>query len=117
MSRRNRWNSTRSASATITAQAPIAFDTYAENRATGAFILIDRMSNATVASGMIASPLRRASNVHWQALDVNKAARAAQKHQKPAVLWFTGLSGSGKSTIANMVEKRLHASGHAYLYP
>jgi bifunctional enzyme CysN/CysC len=101
---------------TITAQAPIAFDTYAENRTTGAFILIDRMTNATVASGMIASPLRRASNVHWQALDVNKAARAAQKHQRPAVLWFTGLSGSGKSTVANIVEKRLHLLGmHTFI--
>jgi bifunctional enzyme CysN/CysC len=97
---------------TITAQAPIAFDTYAGNRTTGAFILIDRMTNATVASGMISNPLRRASNVHWQALDVNKASRAAQKHQKPAVLWFTGLSGSGKSTIANLIEKRLHLLGH-----
>jgi bifunctional enzyme CysN/CysC len=100
----------------IAMQAPMAFDTYAENRVTGAFILIDRMSNATVASGMISQPLRRASNVHWQALDVNKAARSAQKHQKPAVLWFTGLSGSGKSTIANIVEKRLHLLGlHTYI--
>jgi bifunctional enzyme CysN/CysC len=100
----------------INTQSPIAFDTYAENRTTGAFILIDRMTNATVASGMISNPLRRASNVHWQALDVNKAARAAQKHQKPAVLWFTGLSGSGKSTIANIVEKRLHLLGmHTYI--
>jgi bifunctional enzyme CysN/CysC len=100
----------------INAQSPIAFDTYAENRTTGAFILIDRITNATVASGMIASPLRRASNVHWQALSVNKAARAAQKHQKPAVLWFTGLSGSGKSTVANIVEKRLHLLGmHTYI--
>ena len=100
----------------IATQAPIAFDTYKENRVTGGFILIDRMTNATVAAGMIENPLRRASNVHWQALDVNKTARAAQKHQKPAVLWFTGLSGSGKSTVANIVEKRLHLLGmHTYI--
>jgi bifunctional enzyme CysN/CysC len=79
-------------------------------------VLIDRISNATVACGMIDQPLRRASNVHWQALDVNKAARAGQKHQKPAVLWFTGLSASGKSTIANILERRLHLLGmHTYL--
>ncbi len=100
----------------IATLAPIAFDIYAQNRVTGAFVLIDRMSNATVACGMIVHPLRRASNVHWQALDVNKAARAGQKHQRPAVLWFTGLSGSGKSTIANLLEKRLHALGmHTYI--
>ena len=95
----------------LSLQAPIAFDTYAENRVTGAFVLIDRMTNATVAAGMIDHPLRRASNVHWQALDISKTERAAQKHQKPVVLWFTGLSGSGKSTIANLLEKRLHALG------
>ena len=100
----------------ISTQAPLAFDAYNENRATGAFILIDRLTNATAGAGMIDHPLRRASNVHWQALDVNKEARAMQKHQKPAVLWFTGLSGSGKSTIANLVEKRLHALGmHTYI--
>jgi bifunctional enzyme CysN/CysC len=100
----------------ISTLAPIAFDSYADNRVTGAFVLIDRISNATVACGMIDQPLRRASNVHWQALDVNKAARAGQKHQKPAVLWFTGLSASGKSTIANILERRLHLLGmHTYL--
>jgi bifunctional enzyme CysN/CysC len=100
----------------LSTQAPIAFDTYAENRTTGAFILIDRITNATVGAGMILHPLRRASNVHWQALDVDKSARADLKHQKPAVLWFTGLSGSGKSTIANLLEKKLHASGrHTYI--
>jgi bifunctional enzyme CysN/CysC len=100
----------------LSTQAPIAFDTYAENRTTGAFILIDRISNATVGAGMIVHALRRASNVHWQALDVNKSVRADLKHQKPAVLWFTGLSGSGKSTIANLLEKKLHASGrHTYI--
>jgi len=100
----------------ISTQTPIAFDTYAENRVTGAFILIDRMTNATAGAGMILHPLRRASNVHWQALDVDKSARAQLKHQKPAVLWFTGLSGSGKSTIANLLEKKLHANGrHTYI--
>ncbi|HEU4548263.1 MAG TPA: sulfate adenylyltransferase subunit CysN [Rhizomicrobium sp.] len=95
---------------------PLAFDPYRENRDTGGFILIDRFSNATVAAGMIEFGLRRATNVHWQALDVNKSARAAMKGQRPVVLWFTGLSGSGKSTIANLVEKKLAAEGrHTYL--
>ena len=94
---------------------PIAFDPYDENRDTGGFILIDRLTNATVGAGMIHFALRRAQNIHWQALDVNKAARAALKGQKPAVLWFTGLSGAGKSTIANLVEKQLHALGPAHL--
>jgi len=94
----------------------IAFDPYAENRDMGGFILIDRFTNATVGAGMIEFGLRRATNVHWQALDVNKDVRAALKHQKPAVLWFTGLSGSGKSTIANIVERTLYAQGrHTYL--
>ena len=95
---------------------PIAFDPYTENRDMGGFILIDRFTNATVGTGMIEFGLRRATNVHWQALDVNKEVRAALKHQKPAVLWFTGLSGSGKSTIANIVERTLYAQGrHTYL--
>jgi bifunctional enzyme CysN/CysC len=82
----------------------------------GGFILIDRFTNATVAAGMIDFGLRRATNVHWQALDVNKSARADIKNQKPVVLWFTGLSGSGKSTIANLVERSLFAQGrHTYL--
>ncbi len=94
----------------------IAFDPYATNRETGAFIIIDRITNTTVGVGMIDFALRRASNIHWQALDVDKAARAGMKHQRPAVLWFTGLSGSGKSTIANIVEKRLFARGrHTYI--
>jgi bifunctional enzyme CysN/CysC len=94
----------------------IAFDSYAENRDTGGFILIDRFSNDTVGAGMIDFGLRRATNVHWQALDVDKAARSDQKEQKSAVLWFTGLSGSGKSTIANLVERKLFAEGkHTYL--
>ncbi|WP_424363294.1 sulfate adenylyltransferase subunit CysN [Methylocystis parvus] len=100
----------------LSTQHPIAFDSYAENRTTGNFVLIDRFSNATVGAGMIDFPLRRAQNVHWQALEIDKAARAAQKHQSPVVLWFTGLSGSGKSTVANLVEKILHAKGkHTFL--
>src|SRR4051812_11425644 len=95
---------------------PLAFDAYRDNRDTGGFILIDPFTNATVGAGMIDFSLMRATNVHWQALDVNKEARAAMKGQKPAVLWFTGLSGSGKSTIANLVEKSLTAEGkHTYL--
>lgn len=95
----------------LSAQSPIAFDPYSDNRATGAFILIDRLTNATVGAGMIVHALRRASNVHWQAIDVDKKTRADQKGQKAAVLWFTGLSGSGKSTIANLLEKKLLAEG------
>ncbi|HEY0301479.1 MAG TPA: adenylyl-sulfate kinase, partial [Rhizomicrobium sp.] len=95
---------------------PVAFDAYRDNRDMGGFILIDRFTNATVGAGMIDFGLRRATNVHWQALDVDKRVRAEQKGQKPAVLWFTGLSGSGKSTIANLVEKALLAEGrHTYL--
>jgi bifunctional enzyme CysN/CysC len=94
----------------------IAFDLYDDNRTTGSFILIDRFSNATVAAGMMRFGLRRATNIHWQALDVDKPARADAKGQKPCVLWFTGLSGAGKSTIANLVEKKLHLMGrHTYL--
>jgi len=100
----------------VSLATPIAFDPYSDNRDTGGFILIDRFTNATVAAGMIAFGLRRATNVHWQALDVHKNARAGLNHQKPAVLWFTGLSGSGKSTIANLVEKALFAEGrHTYI--
>ncbi|MEQ9126120.1 MAG: sulfate adenylyltransferase subunit CysN [Alphaproteobacteria bacterium] len=95
----------------IATQGAIAFDPYERNPETGAFILIDRMTNATVAAGMIDFGLWRATNVHRQALDVNKAARAGLKGQKPVVLWFTGLSGSGKSTVANLVEQKLHAMG------
>jgi bifunctional enzyme CysN/CysC len=94
----------------------IAFDPYAENRDTGAFILIDRLSNATLGAGLIHFALRRSQNIHWQALEVNKAAHAVLKGQQPTVLWFTGLSGAGKSTIANLVEKQLHALGrHTYM--
>jgi len=95
---------------------PIAFDPYAENRDTGGFVLIDRLTNATVGAGLIHFALRRSQNIHWQALDVNKQSRAEAKHQKPAILWFTGLSGAGKSTIANLVDKQLLALGkHTYL--
>ena len=95
---------------------PIVFEPYADGVDLGGFILIDRATNATVAAGMIDQPLRRAGNVHWQSIDVTREAHAAQKGQSPRVLWFTGLSGSGKSTIANLVEKKLHALGrHSFL--
>ncbi|MDO9337785.1 MAG: sulfate adenylyltransferase subunit CysN [Caulobacter sp.] len=95
---------------------PIPFTPYAENRDLGGFILIDRISNRTVGAGMLHFALRRSDNIHWQATDVDKAARAALKGQKGRVVWFTGLSGAGKSTIANLVEKRLLAAGrHTYL--
>ncbi|BFM08848.1 sulfate adenylyltransferase subunit CysN [Halioxenophilus aromaticivorans] len=94
----------------------IAFDPYEQSRSMGCFVVIDRITNKTIAGGMIRHSLDTASNVHWQALDVDKKARAQAKSQKPAVLWFTGLSGSGKSTIANLVEKKLHARGnHTYI--
>ncbi|WP_341649431.1 adenylyl-sulfate kinase [Thauera humireducens] len=91
---------------------PIAFDAYQANRDTGGFILIDRLSNNTVGAGLLHFALRRAHNIHLQHVDVDKAARSAQKQQKSCVLWFTGLSGAGKSSIANLVEKKLHALGH-----
>jgi bifunctional enzyme CysN/CysC len=95
---------------------PIAFTPYTENRETGGFILIDRLTNNTVGAGMLEFALRRSHNIHPQHLDVNKAARANAKGQQPCVLWFTGLSGAGKSTIANLVEQKLHAMGrHTYL--
>ena len=102
--------------AEITTDRPITFEPYADNRALGGFILIDKIGNGTVAAGMLHFSLRRAQNVHWQALDVTREARAEIKNQRPGVLWFTGLSGSGKSTIANLVEKKLHALGkHTFL--
>ncbi|SFQ48906.1 bifunctional enzyme CysN/CysC [Geopseudomonas sagittaria] len=95
---------------------PIPFDSYADNRDTGGFIVIDRLSNQTVGAGMLHFALRRAHNVHWQAIDVDAGARAALKGQTPRMLWFTGLSGAGKSTIANLVERKLNALGrHTYL--
>jgi bifunctional enzyme CysN/CysC len=100
----------------ISLDQPVAFDAYRANRDTGGFILIDRISNETIGAGLIRFALRRAQNIHWQALDLTHAARAGQKGQRAAVLWFTGLSGAGKSTIANLVEKRLYALGrHTYL--
>ncbi|MEO1426439.1 MAG: sulfate adenylyltransferase subunit CysN, partial [Pseudomonadota bacterium] len=94
---------------------PIAFDPYTDNRTTGSFIVIDRRTNSTIGVGMIDHSLRRAQNIHWQDLEVVKESRAEQKLQKPCVLWFTGLSGSGKSTVANLVEKRLFDLGrHTY---
>ncbi len=96
---------------TLALDQPIAFDPYDMNRETGGFILIDRLSNNTVGLGLLDFALRRAGNIHWQALDVDRAALARQKEQKPAVLWFTGLSGSGKSTIANALQQKLFALG------
>jgi bifunctional enzyme CysN/CysC len=94
----------------------IAFDAYADNKDLGGFILIDRISNRTVGAGMLHFALRRSQNIHWQALDLNKEVRSAAKGQKARVVWLTGLSGAGKSTIANMVERRLHVDGrHTYL--
>ena len=102
--------------AEITTDRPIVFEPYAENRALGGFILIDKITNATVAAGMIHFSLRRAQNVHWQATDITRAEHAAMKNQTPRVLWFTGLSGAGKSTIANEVEKRLNLMNrHTFL--
>jgi bifunctional enzyme CysN/CysC len=95
----------------ISLDQPIAFDAYEANPDMGGFILIDRTTNSTVGAGLIHFALRRAQNVHWQALDVTREARADLKGQKPAVLWFTGLSGAGKSTIANLVEKKLLSLG------
>jgi bifunctional enzyme CysN/CysC len=100
----------------LSLDAPIAFDPYTENRDLGGFILIDRISNRTVAAGMLHFALRRSQNIHWQALDVDKAARSTAKGQTARVVWLTGLSGAGKSTIANLVDKRLMAEGrHTYL--
>jgi len=102
--------------ATVSTSRPIVFEPYAESRALGGFILIDKISNATVAAGMLNFSLRRAQNVHWQALDISRAAHAVLKNQNPAVLWFTGLSGAGKSTVANLVEKKLfRMNRHTFL--
>jgi bifunctional enzyme CysN/CysC len=102
--------------AEIAADRPIVFEPYADSHDLGGFILIDKVSNATVAAGMLHHALRRAQNVHWQAVEITREAHAAQKSQQARLLWFTGLSGSGKSTIANLVEKKLHAMGkHSFL--
>ena len=100
----------------LTTDKPIIFEPYKANRTLGGFILIDKMTNATVAAGMLHFALRRAQNVHWQAIDIDRDMHAAQKGQKPCLLWFTGLSGAGKSTIANLVERKLYAAGrHSFL--
>ena len=100
----------------LSTDRPIPFEPYDRCRSLGSFILVDRLTNQTVGAGMIDFSLRRAANVHWQSVDVNKTVRARQKLQKPVCLWFTGLSASGKSTIANLLEKRLFAAGrHTYL--
>ncbi len=102
--------------AELTTDKPIVFEPYAENRTLGGFILIDKITNATVGAGMLNFSLRRAQNVHWQALEVSREAHARLKNQKPMVLWFTGISGSGKSTIANLVEKKLsRMNRHTFL--
>jgi bifunctional enzyme CysN/CysC len=96
---------------TLTLDRPVPFDPYSENRDTGGFVLIDRITNSTVAAGLLHFALRRSQNLHWQALEVDKQARSALNSHKPGVVWFTGLSGAGKSAIANVVEKQLHAEG------
>ena len=100
----------------LSTDKPIVFEAYGDNRTLGGFILIDKLTNATVAAGMLHFSLRRAQNVHWQATDIDRDMRASLKNQRPALLWFTGLSGSGKSTIANLVEKKLHRMNrHSFL--
>ena len=102
--------------ANLSTDRPLVFESYADNHTLGGFILIDKITNATVAAGMLHFSLRRAQNVHWQASDVSRESRAARMSQTPAVLWFTGLSGAGKSTIANLVEKRLaRMNRHTFL--
>ncbi|MBS1838817.1 MAG: adenylyl-sulfate kinase, partial [Actinobacteria bacterium] len=100
----------------VTLDRPVPFDAYHDDRHMGGFILVDRVTNATVAAGMLRSALRQSSDIRWQPTTVDKSARAAAKDQKPAVVWFTGLSGAGKSTIADIVESKLHGLGrHTYL--
>jgi bifunctional enzyme CysN/CysC len=102
--------------ANLSTDKPLIYEPYEQSHALGGFILIDKLSNATVGAGMLHFALRRASNVHWQAIDVDREAHAHQKHQQPRLLWFTGLSGAGKSTIANLVQKKLYALGkHSFL--
>ena len=102
--------------ANLSTDRPVVFESYSHNRDLGGFILVDKLSNATVAAGMVHFALRRASNIHWQKLDITREVRATLKNQRAAVLWFTGLSGAGKSTIANLVEKRLvQMNRHTFL--
>ena len=102
--------------ANLSTDKPLIFEPYEASRELGGFILIDKISNATVAAGMLHFALRRSSNVHWQPLDVDRDAHARLKHQRPRLLWFTGLSGAGKSSIANLVQKKLYALGkHSFL--
>jgi bifunctional enzyme CysN/CysC len=104
------------ASVNLSTSAPIVFEPYALNRTLGSFIVIDKLTFETVGAGMIQFALRRAQNIHWQALELDRRARAKLKHQTARCVWLTGLSGSGKSTIASLLEKRLHAEGrHTYL--
>lgn len=104
------------ATANLSTSAPVVYEPFTVNRTLGAFILIDRMTFETVGAGTVDFALRRASNIHWQTLELNSAVRAMQKHQTPRCIWFTGLSGSGKSTIANLLDQRLYADGkHTYL--
>ena len=100
----------------LSLEQPVAFESYADNRELGGFIVIDRLTNDTVAAGLLHFALRRDENVHWQKIEVDKQAHEALKGHRPCVVWFTGISGAGKSTIANLVERKLHASGrHTYL--
>jgi len=100
----------------INLDQPVAFDPYAQNRDTGGFIIVDRVTHNTVGAGLLRFALRRSQNLRWQSVEVNKAAHSALNGHRPAVVWLTGLSGAGKSTIANLVEKKLHAMGlHTYL--
>jgi bifunctional enzyme CysN/CysC len=102
--------------ANLSTDRPLVFESYEQNRSLGGFILIDKLSNATVAAGMLHFALRRSHNVHWQAIDVTREKRAELKNQKPMVLWFTGLSGAGKSTIANLVDRKLtRMNRHTFL--
>ena len=101
---------------TVTTDRPVPFDPYQSNRDTGGFVIIDRLTNATVGAGLLHFSLRRSQNVHWQAMEVDAAARSAMKGHRPGVVWFTGISGAGKSTIANRTEQLLHAQGvHTYV--
>jgi bifunctional enzyme CysN/CysC len=104
------------ATVNLSTSAPLVFDTYRDDKGLGCFILIDKLTCKTVGAGMIQFALRRARNIHWQELEISKELRAELKYQIPKCIWFTGLSGSGKSTIANLLEKRLYAQGkHTYL--